>query len=174
MTAANPYAKARRIADGYVPAFLGVLLQCRNATCATSYCEMTDTQDHHAVNDPSGKYSAATYKMVGVVEDTQVMSDANNNLYAFSKSKGQFLKIKQSPGNKMPYFSAYLKLDSNNQAKGFSFRFDDDDPSATGIENIGIAEETNDSAPYYNLNGMRVNNPAKGVYIHNGKKVIIK
>ena len=174
MTAANPYAKARRIDDGYVPAFLGVLLHSRNAASATSYCEMTDAQDHHAVNDPSGKYSAATYKMVGVVEDTQVMSDANNNLYAFSKSKGQFLKIKQSPDNKMPYFSAYLKLDSNNQAKGFSFRFDDDDPSATGIENIGIAEETNDSAPYYNLNGMRVNKPAKGVYIHNGKKVIIK
>ena len=74
----------------------------------------------------------------------------------------------------MPYFSAYLKLDSNNQAKGFSFRFDDDDPSTTGIENIEIAEDANDSAPYYNLNGMRVNNPAKGVYIHNGKKVIIK
>lgn len=174
MTPAYPYARARRIDDGYVPAFLGVLLHSRNAASATSYCEMTDTQDHHAVNDPSGKYSAATYKMVGVVEDTQVMSDANNNLYAFSKSKGQFLKIKQSPGNKMPYFSAYLKLDSNNQAKGFSFRFDDDDPSATGIENIGIAEETNDSVPYYNLNGMRVNKPAKGVYIHNGKKVIIR
>ncbi len=174
MTPAYPYARARRIDNGYVPAFLGVLLHSRNAASATSYCEMTDAQDHHAVNDPSGKYSAATYKMVGVVEDTQVMSDANNNLYAFSKSKGQFLKIKQAPGNKMPYFSAYLKLDSNNQAKGFSFRFDDDDPSTTGIENIGIAEETNDSAPYYNLNGMRVNNPAKGVYIHNGKKVIIK
>lgn len=174
MTAANPYAKARRIDDGYVPAFLGVLLHSRNAASATSYCEMTDTQDHHAVNDPSGKYSAATYKMVGVVEDTQVMSDANNNLYAFSKSKGQFLKIKQAPGNMMPRFSAYLKLDSSNQAKGFSFRFDDDDPSTTGIENIEIAEDANDSAPYYNLNGMRVNNPAKGVYIHNGKKVIIK
>ena len=174
MTPAYPYARARRIDNGYVPAFLGVLLHSPNAANATSYCEMTDAQDHHAVTDPSGKYSAATYKMVGVVEDTQVMSDANNNLYAFSKSKGQFLKIKQAPGNKMPYFSAYLKLDSNNQAKGFSFRFDDDDPSTTGIENIGIAEETNDSAPYYNLNGMRVNNPAKGVYIHNGKKVIIK
>ena len=174
MTPAYPYARARRIDNGYVPAFLGVLLHSRNAASATSYCEMTDAQDHHAVNDPSGKYSAATYKMVGVVEDTQVMSDANNNLYAFSKSKGQFLKIKQAPGNTMPYFSAYLKLDSNNQAKGFSFRFDDDDPSTTGIENIEIAEDANDSAPYYNLNGMRVNNPAKGVYIHNGKKVIIK
>lgn len=174
MTPAYPYARARRIDNGYVPAFLGVLLHSPNAANATSYCEMTDAQDHHAVTDPSGKYSAATYKMVGVVEETQVMSDANNNLYAFSKSKGQFLKIKQAPGNTMPYFSAYLKLDSNNQAKSFSFRFDDDDPSTTGIENIEIAEDANNSAPYYNLNGMRVNNPAKGVYIHNGKKVIIK
>lgn len=173
MTPAYPYARARRIDNGYVPAFLGVLLHSRNAATANSYCEMTEEQDHHEVTDPSGKYSAATYKMVGVVEDTQVMSDASNNLYAFSKSKGQFLKIKQAPGNKMPYFSAYLKLNSSNQAPGFSFRFDDDS-SATGIENIETAEETNDGAPYYNLNGMRVNKPTKGVYIHNGKKVIIK
>ena len=173
MNAAEPYAKARRIDDGYVPAFLGVLLHSMNAASSNSYCEMTDAQDHAAVNDPSDLYSASTYKMVAVVEDTQVMSDANYTLYAFSKSQGKFLKIKTDPGNKMPYFSAYLKLDGNNQAKAFSFRFDDGS-STTGVESIKIAEESDENAPYYNLNGMRVDNPAKGVYIRNGKKVIIK
>ena len=40
----------------------------------------------------------------------------------------------------------------------------------------GIQEVTNDSGDkvFYNLNGIRVNTPSKGVYILNGKKVIVK
>ena len=44
----------------------------------------------------------------------------------------------------------------------------------TGIvemENISTARE---DGVYYNLNGVRVDRPTKGVYIVNGKKVIIK
>ena len=133
---------------------------------------MIENQDHHEVNDLSGMYTAAGYKIVGVVEDTKVKSDASNHLFAFSNSKGKFLKIKET-GNTMPYFSAYLKLNGSNQAKEFSFRFDYE-TAVTGIENINVAEETDDNAPYYNLNGMKVENPVKGVYIHNGKKVITK
>lgn len=159
------------IDDGYVPAYLGVLLHSLNAAAA-SYCEMTETQDHHAVTDPSGMYSEAGYRMVGVVEDTQVRSDAASSLYAFSKSKGQFLKIKET-GNTMPYFSAYLKLEGSSHAAPFSFRFDDGGSSTTGIGDT-VTEEAGDDAPYYNLNGMRVDRPARGVYVHDGKKVIIK
>lgn len=176
MNAATPIAKARRVDNGYVPAYLGVLLHSVNAATATSYCQMTEAQDHHAVTDYSGgMYSSTGYKMVGVVEDTKVMSDASNNLYAFSKSQGKFLKIKKAPtGNTMPYFSAYLKLNSANQAKEFSFSFYDDDTFTTGIEGVSADERTNDNLPYYNLNGMRVDKPTKGVYIQNGKKLIIK
>ncbi len=171
LSPAYPYARARRIDDGYVPAYLGVLLHSLNAAAA-SYCEMTETQDHHAVTDPSGMYSEAGYRMVGVVEDTQVRSDAASSLYAFSKSKGQFLKIKET-GNTMPYFSAYLKLEGSSHAAPFSFRFDDGGSSTTGIGDT-VTEEAGDDAPYYNLNGMRVDRPARGVYVHDGKKVIIK
>lgn len=173
INAADPIVRARRIDDGYVPANLGVLLHSISTASATSYCEMTEAQNHQQVNDPSGMYSNTSYKMVGVVEDTQVMSDASNNLYAFSKGMGKFLKIKTAPGNKMPYFSAYMKLDANNQAKAFSFRFDNDD-YITGIDNITEADKNKDSAPYYNIDGIQVNNPTKGLYIHNGKKIIIK
>ena len=45
------------------------------------------------------------------------------------------------------------------------------DDEATGIGNVvyQMSDET-----YYNLNGQRVTTPGKGLYIHNGKKVIIK
>lgn len=49
------------------------------------------------------------------------------------------------------------------------------DDTTTGIDNISATERpvTADGC-YYNLQGMRVNHPSKGIYIHNGKKVIMK
>jgi hypothetical protein len=43
----------------------------------------------------------------------------------------------------------------------------------TGIEVNEVSDvQKNDN--YYNLNGMYVKNPTKGIYIHNGKKITIK
>ena len=52
------------------------------------------------------------------------------------------------------------------------FHFDDD--TTTGIEDITIDSENKGNDTFYNLNGQRVSNPQRGIYIHNGKKVIIK
>lgn len=41
----------------------------------------------------------------------------------------------------------------------------------TGINTIGISEGT---SKIYNLNGIRVEQPTKGLYINNGKKVVVK
>ena len=45
------------------------------------------------------------------------------------------------------------------------------DAGATGITTIGI---DNNDGLWYNFQGVRVNQPSKGVYIHNGKKVVVK
>ena len=42
-----------------------------------------------------------------------------------------------------------------------------------GIETATLADD-DDDAPIYNLNGQRVNTPHRGVYIQNGKKVLVK
>lgn len=42
-----------------------------------------------------------------------------------------------------------------------------------GVDTIGASESDKD-APYYNLNGQVVKNPTPGIYIHNGKKVVVK
>ncbi len=47
-----------------------------------------------------------------------------------------------------------------------------EEDGATGVAKIVIPASTVDT--YYNLNGQQVVNPTKGVYIKNGKKVIIK
>ena len=53
-------------------------------------------------------------------------------------------------------------------AKVLDLSFDDD---ATAIQSVE-AEQNN--GVLYNLNGVRVDNAVKGVYIQNGRKVVIK
>ena len=46
--------------------------------------------------------------------------------------------------------------------------------TTTGIDNVNISG-LEDGSAWYTISGIRVNRPAaKGVYIHNGRKVIVK
>lgn len=63
---------------------------------------------------------------------------------------------------------AYLKIEEAVAARDLTFVFGD----ATSIKAIDNAQLTIDN--YYNLSGQRVAQPKKGLYIKNGKKVIIK
>lgn len=63
---------------------------------------------------------------------------------------------------------AYLAVPKATAARISGFAFDEDG-TTTAIEDVRVADGKN---AVYNLNGQRVNNPAKGMYIVNGKKVI--
>ena len=56
---------------------------------------------------------------------------------------------------------------------GAKVMFAFDDGTITAIDGVA-ADEAVDRDAYYNLQGQRVERPQKGVYIHGGKKVIIK
>jgi hypothetical protein len=44
---------------------------------------------------------------------------------------------------------------------------------ATAIRSLTPNSSSKDEGNIYSLNGVRVNNPSKGIYIKNGKKVIL-
>lgn len=50
----------------------------------------------------------------------------------------------------------------------------EDDNVVTGISDNLSAKPVLTDDSYYNLQGMRVEKPVKGIYIHNGKKVVVK
>ncbi len=64
---------------------------------------------------------------------------------------------------------AYLQSTTNNARIGLSF-----DDETTGISAVENVEPTTTKTVVFNLNGQRIANPSKGLYIVNGKKVIIK
>ena len=75
----------------------------------------------------------------------------------------------------MPAGKAYLKIptalvSSPTYSKGISYIFADDE--ATGVTEITAPQ--NEDELWHTLSGVRVNKPSKGVYIHKGRKVVVK
>lgn len=82
---------------------------------------------------------------------------------------GTFFKLKQSANTFINPFRAYLTL-SGAGAKASIMRLVIDD-STTGIKKT--TADNDKATPYYNLQGIETAHPKKGIYIHNGRKVLI-
>ena len=103
-------------------------------------------------------------------------TDVPTSLYALN-AKGNFAQYKKA--GRVPYNRAYLNgytLGTPDQLAEIQVIFyDEDGNDVTAVEKLeaGVTE-TKENGAYYNLNGVKVENPTKGIYIHNGKKVVIK
>ena len=115
--------------------------------------------------------------LVGTAVEKE-FNDAGYKFYLFGKGAvGQgFYYQTGRDGNsiKLPAHRAGLKLSASGPdfapAKELIFNFDD--ATTTGINNVQpVAEKKNDVI--YDLQGRRVTNPSRGIYIVNGKKVVI-
>ena len=84
------------------------------------------------------------------------------------EGKATFLKIVDTPAT-VPTNKAYLEFDGDVPAPVLNLGFDGDDK--TGI-NMVKGEGFKVNGEFYNLNGQRVAQPTKGLYIVNGKKII--
>lgn len=82
-------------------------------------------------------------------------------------SDGKFYQIKG--GTTVAVGKAYLHLDSAPGVRSLVVKLDNE---ATGIESVD--SEAADAEAIYNVSGQRVAKAVKGLYIVNGKKVIIK
>ena len=72
------------------------------------------------------------------------------------------------------YGGKAIKADGSITYSGGTQNFDTTDTSYTsGISTVSTTE-TNGDAAIYDLSGRRVSNPSHGVYIQNGKKVMVK
>ena len=115
-------------------------------------CQLTYTESDVV---PSGNM------LVGTLAPTYVTA---GNIYGLSG--GQFKKINTGV---MKANKAYLATTSSAPALNIIF----DENGATGIRSIDNGQLTIDNV-YYDLSGRRIEKPTKGLYIVNGKKVILK
>ncbi len=90
----------------------------------------------------------------------------NGKIYVLNKVNEVVGFYKLSATGTLEKGKAYLESDGNAPFLGF-----DGDDETTGIQNV---ERTVNDNQYYTLDGRRVAEPTKGIYIFNGKKVVIK
>ena len=77
---------------------------------------------------------------------------------------------KLATGSKLGVGKAYLSYSGGGASNFFGL----DDDGTTSIDVRSKMEEVRGDGLYYDLNGRRVKNPTKGLYIVNGKKVLLK
>ena len=107
--------------------------------------------------------TGANYRFIG-----NTVQDNTANIYGINGEGSSF--VLKSTGGSAP-FRAYFKpgiFDSSVTSLGIG-----NGGNTTGIVEMK-SEKIVDSDNYYNLNGQRVSQPAKGLYIKNGKKFVIK
>ena len=142
------------------PVFTGVTISNATANAETDYVDFV-----------------GTYSPVGIYTDdkTNLYLGADNTLY-YPTASG--FKVNACRG----YFQLKQGLTAgeptNSQQPGvraFVLNFDDDS-NATGILTTNFTNPTNSDNEWYSLDGCRLNGKptAKGIYINNGHKVVIK
>lgn len=149
---------------GYVPAGTGVLLKVLGQEAATP------SDFYYTIGEQDDRtFSIADNKMAGVtINSRSVAASPTSPVYVMQG--GVFLPAKTTIAN-FPAHKAYANLGTLPAGAKVMFTFDDG--TITAIDGVA-ADEAVDRDAYYNLQGQRVERPQKGVYIHGGKKVIIK
>ena len=130
--------------------------------------------------------ASETYSILAVASGTTVEDnaflvneggttfDADDSYYYFGLMKNTLTFGQFAPGTvAIPADKAYLKVLKSgideSPSRALTIMFGDETTGMKSVQGSGLTVNG-----YYNLNGQRVNQPTKGLYIVNGKKVIIK
>ena len=100
-----------------------------------------------------------------IAATTDVTSDGAT-FFALTKMDTKVGFAVVNNGVKIPAGKAYLMVENGTPAKFFGL-----DGEATGINSVKTAKA---DGAYYTLEGVKTTKPVKGLYIHNGKKIVVK
>ena len=154
------YISLTKIENGVVPANTGVILYAEEGAYDL---EITSTGAAAITGNLLRGTAAATY----VTDDAYVLAkNANNEAYLGKATKNQ----SNNTAWKNNSHKAYLVVPGASEVASYSFRFGE---GTTGISEV--KGENGNVKAIYDLTGRRVENiSAPGIYIVNGKKVLVK
>lgn len=90
-------------------------------------------------------------------------------IYALVEQDGKAVFAPLKEGVAVSLGHAYLELPAASATRFYSIQFGGE---TTGINEVNAAAKADGA--YYTLQGVKTSKAAKGIYIHNGKKVVIK
>ena len=110
------------------------------------------------------------YTFQGILAPTTL---ATNDTQYFLNSAGTYFVLPLNNTSQMKATRAYIIVPTPaGSAQGRQYRFDFNG-TTTAIDDVTVSGM--EDGAWYTISGIRINRPAaKGVYIHNGRKVIVK
>lgn len=158
-TVSNGSVKLTEYANGVIPANKGVLLVSDNATSATF--TLANDADVTAIDNDLKGVNAVT-ELAGVDNSEQVrIFSTKDGVAGFYKPNSNITSL---AANK-----AYVMASAAQEALALNFGGD-----VTGINSVSDNAAMPHNAVIYDLAGRRVSHAVKGVYVINGKKIIVK
>ena len=117
-------------------------------------------------------------KLVGAYNTFEINKANSNGKYLFYHNDGKTHNITSETGkwNIVP-FDAYIDVkEAPVSARDIVFVFEDVDGGTTSIKAVEFMNNADSNDGWYNLNGVKMQNAPteKGIYINNGKKIVIK
>ena len=153
-----------KINDGIVPAYTGVVL----------FSETVQNNVAIPVATAAGAGDFSDNELVGINIRTMVnATESTKTNYILSNEAAGVGFYKATDGKYLAAHKAYLSTATaaSDAPEFLGFDFFN---MTTGIDAVNGSRFTVNGSQVYNLNGQRVANPKKGLYIVNGKKAIIK
>ena len=99
-------------------------------------------------------------------------SDGYYTNYILAKKNGNVGLYPLSGKGTLKPYSAYLQLKKAPSSRGLVLNFEEEG-TPTGVGHTEITESTEMADAIYDLQGRRIEKPKKGLYIVNGKKVLV-
>lgn len=150
-----------KVADGKIPAETGVILKGNEG----------DKIYPQTISESVSL--TATNILLNTAEDTFTVP-SENSYYALATLNGKTALYKIQSGVTIPLNKAYLSVSVTPQQAPAAIFFGDTDGGTTGLNEISVNADSQHEA-VYDLQGRRMKgNLAKGIYIKNGKKFIVK
>ncbi len=158
-TVSNGSVKLTEYANGVIPANKGVLLVSDNATSAT-FTLANDADVTVIDNDLKGVNAVTELTNVENSEQVRIFS-TKDGVVGFYKPNSNITSL---AANK-----AYVIAPATEGALALNFG-----GNVTGINSVSDNAAMPNNVEIYDLAGRRVNHAVKGVYVVNGKKIIVK
>lgn len=128
------------------------------------------------VGAEAGSYNfAASADEATTVADNDLKAAADDTkgdgstIYALVEQDGKAVFAPLKEGVAVSVGHAYLELPAASATRFYSIQFGGE---TTGINEVNAAAKADGT--YYTLQGVKTSKAAKGIYIHNGKKVVVK
>ena len=167
------YAQCKKIAskNDIIPAQTPIVLECETTASASNrLLPLANTTPAPTNNILKAVFFNEAKNTIETAGKTVRVFNINpkpavRNPLGFYRYSGTIIK-----GNK-----AFLLVDANASGSKLDGYDMEEEGTADGIDEVTTATvETATNAVYYDLQGRRVDHPVRGIYIVNGKKVIIK